>query len=336
MSGLWLHPVALGADLLTLKSGEKLEGFFVEETEEGIRFRLLEGGVRDISNEDVERLEVGYPGEPLCYQLKETGEQSCDVLLHQSDENTIVIAEGEGFLKLRQIPLEKVALLEVEQSEDKRELGAVLPQNVKMKITHQTRANPDAGGEGDSETVSGSIISKTDTQINIRDDDGRIHSIPRDDILAAVYQPPEQGFEWIHLIPGVPQFQRGDDTTGYVIAGSMSFMFVGFLWELNQAQAAASAAEADLSVLLFNNTAYREEFNRHQTYQLYMGVGMALMYMYHIYDYWMYGSIESSSSDQSWRWNLNMVMAPGARTHPGRIDPMAMEPVYQLSLEVLF
>lgn len=138
-------------------------------------------------------------------------------------------------------------------------------------------------------------------------------------------------FEWTHLIPGYPQFQRGDSTKGYLITGSMVALAAVAVYYANEANAAVSATNSDPLIQWYGNPAYaavlgtpstavqyagfqaadsqRQSFNSAQAIHFGALGLLGAVYGYHLYDVFS----GSSSSGQS-RYDPVFSISPYAAT----------------------
>jgi hypothetical protein len=311
--------VALHADLLQLKSGEELEGFYIREADGQVEFKLADGTDRRVPAGEVARLEMGYTGVPLCYATRDKpDERICNVLLHEIRGDQMIIADQKGYLGLRTVPLDQVGFAELNRVGDFQKIAPLLRPDLKIRAT-SARARepggengdavpepgPDAGGDattispGDTRDSEGSVIEGSVAEVHgdrvlIRDGSGQLREIEDERIQLVAFQgPPKEEavaareFRYRDLYPGIPQIQAGERGVGYSMFGGFHLAFVGILWEYRAAQAASRKAQGDLTVLLFNNTGYLEEFERHQRNQKILGLVAVGFYAWHLVD-WFY------------------------------------------------
>ena len=305
----------LQADLLRLKSGEELEGFYIREVDGVVEFKLADGTDREIPADEVANLEMGYTGVPLCYRTKEKpDEEVCNVLLHKIEGNQMVIADQRGYLSLRKIPLHTVRTAELNRVGEFQKIAPLLQKDLKIRATQaQDQSPPDGEAPSDGETppdgeapqqdstVEGEIAEIRGDRVFIRDSNGELREVEDGRIQLVAFQGPpkapeaEREFRFSDLYPGVPQYGSDQRNLAYGIFGSFHFALLGFLFEYNAATQASAKAQSDITVLLFNNTTYLEEFNRHQRNQaMFLGIA-GLVYIWHVVDWFYLGPPPDSS-----------------------------------------
>lgn len=284
---LFISPVCLLADLAILNDGTRLGGYYLKEVENGILFKTLNGEQIKILSSELKKLEVGYNGSNMCITEKNKNTKNCDSLFYKIDKDSIVVAEGEGFLKLRKIPIKDVKKFELHKSEYRPEqLAAKIPRNKNFEFHYEGKK------------IQGKVLSQKDKKINIKTKDGKIKQLDSENIKLAVYKPDLQkelwDIPWRYLYPGIYQYEQGNTYTGYGLGGGFALSIAGFLVEYQAAVAAASAASGDLTVILFNNDSYLAEFNRHQDMQKLFILGASSIFIYNLIDYLYLDSSESA------------------------------------------
>lgn len=339
------------ADLLTLKSGESLEGFFVRDTDEGVVFRVRGGEERVVPADDVAGLEVGFPGEPFCFERRGAG-QDCSALLYQFQSDRLVIATGTGFLELQEIPMSEVERVEIDrESQAPEAFHAELPDGINVEISRSVPpAEPSEGDPSEPEaapavreTVVGTVVSRDDVATLIRREDGQIVRIPNEEIRAAVHRPepepepapvaqPEFEARWYDIMPGVPQYRWGQRGKGSLLFGGFSTLVLGVYWEYLQAQQVSAEAAGDPTVYLFNNTSYLDEFSRHQRMQRLLGYGAGLVFLYHLFDWRYLGPQEAVGTGEAAQASLR----PTLRSELVQYYGDAVERRWRLGFEMRF
>lgn len=307
-AALILAATPVRADLLLLEGGEEIEGFYSGEENGRVIMILWDGSRREIPAAKVQRLEMGYTGVPLCYALqgKEKPEElRCNVLLHKVTSDRIIIAEGPGYSTLREIPLEEIAVAQLRRKAEFQRMAPVLRPGLRVRAEDQ-----------DGTEISGEIVGVTDEGVSLRDDAGEVRLVREDQVaLLAVerqtepvkepeQEPPreeppvaDRDFSPWDLYPGVPQYRNGERALGAAIAASFHFMLGGVYLEFRSAEAAAAAARSDPTVFLFNNTTYLDDFQRHQRNQLVLGSLAAVVYLWHLTDWFYLGRPEESPAN---------------------------------------
>ncbi|MEQ9366747.1 MAG: hypothetical protein RIF32_21085 [Leptospirales bacterium] len=324
------------ADLLHLKNGEELEGFYIREADGLVEFKLADGTDRKVPSVEVKRLQLGYTGVPLCYSTRAKPEEKiCNVLLHEIRGEEMIIADQKGYVSLRSVNMYDVGFAELNRVGDFQKIAPLLTKNLKIRATRSQAPEMDperapgedgaskaAAGETDqkpgegeasptdplasteggenqtgekNDIVEGSVAEIRGDSVLIRDESGELREIEDGRIQLVAFQgPPEserprppREFRYSDLYPGIPQMNSDQRTKGYALFGGFHFALFAVLWEFRAAQEASAAAEGDLSVLLFNNTSYLEEFERHQRNQMMFGLVAGIVYAWHLVD-WFY------------------------------------------------
>lgn len=369
---LAVFPVtAAFADLLHLKNGEELEGFYVQEADGLVEFKMADGTDRKIPKDDVKRLELGYTGVPLCYSTRDKPEEKiCNVLLHKIRGDEMIIADQKGYVKLRSIPMYDVGFAELNRIGDFQKIAPLLTKNLKIRATrsrvqkpNSETGDPDATDREPGETdptnpekngdpentdssknpepvddiVEGSVAEIRGDRVLIRDESGELREIEDGRIQLVAFQgPPEserprppREFKYSDLYPGIPQIGSEQTNKGYALFGGFHFALLGILWEFRAAQAASAAAEGDLTVLLFNNTTYLEQFERHQRNQMIFGIVAGAVYVWHLVDWFYLGNTGDPGGNGS---KQPAILLDGYEQRDGEYR----EEIYRVGLRISF
>lgn len=275
---LLLAPLAaLWADTIKLKDGTVIQGKFIGNSGDVTIIRTAEGEKR-IQSDKIEQVQVGYSGVPLCYATKDK-KRTCGAVLHKLGPNKAVIATGDGNTEREEIPAEEILFLEFDKRSNEKAV-AVLQQGASVKLK-----------TGDK-TVEGKVQKKADGGVEIKMKDGTSRKLTEEDITGGIVTTsPFLSGQWnyLALIPGYPQIQRGQTPKGYAIMGAMGgFGLVGLV-EFMNAEAVDAQAQSDFAFKFFNDQTLVKQFEAHQANQLYMGVAAGLLYLYHFFDYFTYG-----------------------------------------------
>lgn len=284
--GLYAAPAGLAADLLLLKSGEKLVGYFEEESAESVHFVSLEGEERTVLRSEIAELQLGFTGAPACYTLMADPDQEhCGVLVHELRDGAVVFAEGEGFTQLRTVDSDEVRSVEISRVTRFHKVSTILRSGLEVRVR-----------SGD-EVSEGVIDSVEEGRIFVRLGDGQLRELGDDAIQIVFFQPPPateptpapgRDYGLYALIPGYPQLDSGRSVVGWSMLGGVSVSLIGFYVEYRAAVQAAQAAASDPTVYLFNNTSHLEAFQKHQTNQAYFAGLAAVLYLWHLADYFYF------------------------------------------------
>lgn len=371
------------ADLLILKSGEELEGFYVREADGMVEFKLADGSDRNIPRDDVQRLQLGYTGVPLCYSTRQKPEEKiCNVLLHEIRGDQMIIADQKGYVSLRSVDFYDVGFAELNRVGDFQKIAPLLTKNLKIRATRakereadpentgEQTGDPEKNGEGEnpdsdpdqkpptdggetkdpekkpgepaseSEIVEGSVAEIRGDRVLIRDESGQLREIEDGRIQLVAFQgPPEserprpaRDFQYSDLYPGVPQLGSGQNAKAYGMFGGFHFALFAVLWEFRAANEASAAASGDLSVILFNNTSYLEEFERHQRNQMIFGIVAGLVYGWHLVDWFYLGGPDASGAPGLEDEKRPAILLDGYEKRDGEYR----EEVYRVGLQLRF
>lgn len=286
-----LLPASIAADLLRLRSGETIAGFYVEEQDEGVLFLDRDGKERVVARSDIESLTMGYSGAPVCFQLRDSEEKNCDAILHDVSEDELVIAEGEGFTNLRRIPMDELVQAELTRAREFQRFSSILKPGVRVRM------------QSGETTISGRVTGVDGGALVVEDSEGRSQTLAEQSVAALIVEPAPgidfSGGYW-RYVPGLPQLEAQRDWQGWSMLGGSAAVWTLFYVEYRAAASAAQAASSDLSVLLFYNTSHLEQFNRHQANQRRLAVLGAAIYLWHWIDLWFWqpgGSAEPAAPE---------------------------------------
>jgi len=81
-------------------------------------------------------------------------------------------------------------------------------------------------------------------------------------------------------------------------------MAAGGAVEYAAATNASNAASSDISFLLFGNQRYMEEFQTHQRNQQFLGIGAAIIYLYHILDFAVFNSLAANQFEPDFNFYI--------------------------------
>lgn len=401
VGGLLLPWAPLAADLLHMKNGDELEGFYVREADGFVEFKMADGTDRKIPADEVKRLELGYTGVPLCYSTRAKPEEKvCNVLLHEIRDDKMIIADQKGYTRLRSIDIYDVGFAELNRVGDFQKIAPLLTKDLKVRATRardRTEASENgsdgsAGDGGDAESgepgqsetgdasdpdtkpgesngedptdvagengsatpgedgqanqpdpddiIEGSVAEIRGDRVLIRDENGELREIEDGRIQLVAFQGPpeserprpEREFRYSDLYPGIPQLGSDQRMKGYGLFGGFHFALFAVLWEFRAAQEASAAAAGDPTVLLFNNTSYLEQFERHQRNQMMFGIAAGLVYAWHLVDWFYFGDPAVPQGGGSKDANRPAIHLDGYQYQDGEYR----EEVYRVGLQLRF
>lgn len=276
-AALWLFPGGeVFADLIHLRNGKVIEGFFLNQEGGNLVFETFEGKVR-IPASNVKKMEVGYTGIPVCYTM-ENGDENCNALLHQAGPDEMLIVTERGSLKRNMVPSKRIEKITFEKEKDDQKLLPHLSRGVGIRI------------HIDGLPLQGTVESMRGNELTVKRSDqtlvtvGEQHLNEGELYAPERIPPPEKRFRTMNLLPGVSQTIDGDYWTGGAILFSMAVLGGGIYSEFQSASGLDDAAMSDPMFLLFNQGDYQSRFESHKQNQTALGGVMLLVYLYHLYD----------------------------------------------------
>ena len=324
---LFLLPVGLFADIIHLKNGEKIEGFFERTEGRYLLIRLKDGQVKKILKNRLQRVEIVYTGVSVCYRTKlRPTNKDCSGVLHTLTSSRVIIASADRKNKQIEFQLEQIKLLEFRKKNLNQKIAPLLRPGLRLQLLLK------------SDQIRGRIEKINRGLITVKLPDGNLRRIKEIELMGGIYIPPPiykpvkkpiappvpvplgdigfhsrtdlnfkdpfegySRFRWKHLVPGLPQISRGDRLLGYGIIGGFGFLGAGFLMEYQAAQQVGAGASSDISFLLYGNPAFEAEFQAHQRNQKIIGGLALLLYAYHIYDSGIFGGFGGGANASLFR-----------------------------------
>lgn len=281
-----ISAASVQADQITLRSGEVVEGFFQSEDDTAIAFVKMNGESVSIPADQVLKMEFSESGVPGCFSSKD--QETCEVVLASLNGDSLVIAEGKARRMVRHIPRQEIQSLKLKRIAPHHRL---IPFLVLRK-----RADLELG---DAKVLKGRVVSIENDTVTIEDFAGEKHEVKEADIHGAVVvveDVPFRPFRAANLYPGYAQLTSGRPIFGGAMMFTFAALWTGVGVEYAQAVQQNKKANADFTVLLFNNTSYLESFTRHQNNQAYLAGAATLLYAYHWFDlYWHRESMQEIS-----------------------------------------
>jgi len=299
----FLFPLAIQADIIHLKNGDRFEGFFLKMDGPYLVFKTEKGNVR-IHSSTLKKIQILYTGVTVCYLMREDMEKKdCSGVLHTMSSEHVIIASRDRKSKKKTIKLPELELLEFKKKNKNQKIMPLLRPGLKIKLLLTNKE------------LSGEISSIRENLMTFRMPDGNEKVINENELIGGVYAPPLprmfvqktpedmmtpkstipsrtffDNFKFTYLFPGFPQLKRGDTIKGYSIIGGFGFLAAGFYMEYQAAVGVSSAASGDPGLLLFNASNHKSKFDAHQRNQMAIGFVSLLLYAYHIFDSGMFSS----------------------------------------------
>jgi hypothetical protein len=270
--------VSLPADVLFLKSGEILEGMYVEGDGKGIQFETEKGRIL-YKKKDIAKLELGYSGSSFCFAFQGR-ELICEGILHTVSEDSISYVKGMARTKVETVPLKKIVYLKIYKAKRTERLLGVFA--VGMEVLIHVEGKKESGIIEDYNYVDKQILFK----IN-----GTKRILEEDSILSLEWKKKPGILNFTKLamtytIPGVHQFKT-QKATGIAL-GSLFLLFSAAIpIEFLSAQRAA-ASNVDYipignTILLVSGLDSDPNFEQHKKNYYYAIGGMSVLYLIHSY-----------------------------------------------------
>jgi hypothetical protein len=269
-------------DIILLKSGKSIEGKFIESNEQYTVVDNFEKKIQ-IQNSQIESVEVGFSGIPVCYQLKDNPSKNCKALLHILSESKVVIVYGKGFLEIIEKEPQDFQLIQIFPNVKRDYLSKHIKAGIGINLKLEN-----------SNSLSGIFISKeVNDKLKMENQDGSIFFVLEKEIVEAEYNSSlnrnnltKNGL--IGFIPGLPQFLQGKTQKGAILMGFSLFTGVGAIYEYNNAKNTAQNSEIYLPIgnqlVVTNSLGSNSSFQRHKSNFQILTVGFVALYLYHFFD----------------------------------------------------
>ncbi len=266
------------ADLLELKTGESLEGTFIEDSGKFIEFEE-NGTLKKIPKNKVKNLELGYRGTSFCYKMLDS-EEICNAKLTSVDDKKIIVSKGKGGVIKEEIPLKKLEYFKTFNVRKEDRISSIVKPKSKLQI--KSKKGEWKGSVSNSDFQSGELNLETDKEGVILNDS---------EIEEIFWKREEPSRIWKEFpqiaLPGIYQWPRSR-----LIGGSMLLFLVGFgamiPMEFHKAQ---QALNQDQTILVANNRVFivsglgkNEKFEQHKRNMDIAMAGIGFIVSYHIYD----------------------------------------------------
>lgn len=270
--------VSLPADILFLKSGEILEGMYIEGGTKGIQFETEKGKIF-FQKKEIAKLELGYSGSSFCFAFQGK-EPICEGILHTVSENSISYVKGIAGTKVETVPFKKIVYLKLFKAKRTERLLGVFPLG--MEVLIHVDGKKESGIIEDYNYAEKQILFK----IN-----GNKRVLEEDSILSIEWKRKPGILDYTKLaltytIPGVHQF-KSNKPVGIVL-GSLFLLFSAAIpIEYLSAQRAA-ASNVDYipvgnTVFIVSGLDSDPNFEQHKKNYYYAIGGLSVLYLIHSY-----------------------------------------------------
>jgi hypothetical protein len=272
----------LYSDLLTLKSGEVLEGTFVSEKEKTIQFEVS-GKVQEVFKKNIKSLELGYVGTPFCYK-KVNEVENCQTILFSVDDKKIVLAKGKGFTEKEEISLQDLEYFYSENLSKKDKITNQIKPKAEIEVL--SSKGEWRGRVKKYDLTKGTISLEVEGQAEVLE-------LQEDELIRFRWRP-KKPFDWKKLppmaIPGVYQFSY-NKWKGATMSVFCLLFAVMIPIEYQNAQ---TALNNDQTILYFNNNVYivsgfgsNPAFETHKRNMNLAIFGLSALMTYHVVDVYL-------------------------------------------------
>ncbi len=216
------------ADTIKLKSGETLNGKFISENQDKIVFDTFKEKLT-IDKKNIQSVELGYSGIPVCYKLSYNPVETCNDLLYSftQDEIAFVVDSGSNIKKYKHIEVNFIKLTQQNAGSD---ILAKIPGGIKIKITNTS-----------DEEIEGKIESVNPNQIEIIKKSGENVTLTAGDIQILYWESEGLMVKTKNVvkytIPGFVQFDYNKPKSISLIGLTLFFGAAAYM-EYNAAQKA--------------------------------------------------------------------------------------------------
>ncbi len=268
----------LVADILTLKTGEEIEGQYLGGDNKTIQFESPLG-MNTFPRINIIKLEIGYSGSSFCYTLKNKV-QKCEGILHSVNEKNIIFGIGRGSIKKETISMSQIIQIQVSKSNKNQNLLGIFEKGMEVEIFR----------EGIKEKGRITDYNLLDKKVFF-ERDGEKFEIPESEILSIVWKKKPGILQYSklaldYLIPGTHQIQS-NRALGMTMTGLFTILALAIPYEYQSARIAA-AKNVDIipygnSYIIVSGIDSDPSFNQHKrNYYTAIG-GLGALYLVHSY-----------------------------------------------------
>ena len=190
----------LMADILYLKTGEELEGAYIETSTKGIAFET-EFGIGQYPINNVQKLDLGYSGVSFCLLLTNK-QKDCEGVLIQVSDTGIKFGKGKGLRRKESISFKKILRLEVRRLRKNERLVGIFSEGLPVEV------------EIEGKKIKGQIEAnnRKEKTLGIRTESQSL-VLPEEEIISIVWQKKPNFFDYSLtglelLIPGIQEYKK--------------------------------------------------------------------------------------------------------------------------------
>ncbi|HMU84232.1 MAG: hypothetical protein K1X70_01910 [Leptospirales bacterium] len=279
-----LFASALHADTVLLVDGRLLEGKYLGDRGDFIEWEQA-GQIVKLESTNVVRIELAYPGVPVCFRRKGAKERVCQGKLYLLYGSSVEIIGGPGDTKKETVKISDLSDLEFQRTTETQLLLPRIRPGAAIRLVIP---------EG---SVQGSVQSVEPGRVLVRDSQDQVVEV-REEKIEQLQLPTSSGFLFSRLIPGLPQYRRSERIKSGAIVGGIAFFGMSALWEQSQAQREVSRARANLLYISTGIGSRESVFAGHRKNAQILGFGMLLTYGFHLTDEFVLSARSSRKSIQ--------------------------------------
>jgi len=274
----YFSSLSLFSDVLFLKSGEAIEGLYLNGDSKGVQFETDTGKIL-VQRKDVLKLELGYTGSSFCFKRKGK-ELECEGILHSVSEESFSYAKGKAGTKAETIAMDSIVYLKLYKTrKSDRFLGIFA---IGMEVTINSEGKKELGKVEEYNFSERRILFKSN---------GIRKSIDEDSIqfLEWKKKPGLLHYTKIALeysLPGIHQY-NSNKLTGITLGTLFLFFSVAIPVEYVAAQKSA-ATNVDYipvgdNIYIVSGLGSDPTFEKHRNQYYYAIGGLGAVYMIHSY-----------------------------------------------------
>ncbi|WCL47996.1 hypothetical protein [Leptospira sp. GIMC2001] len=286
------------SDVILLKNGKTIEGKYIESDDNWLVIDNFEKLIRIQSNQ-VQSMDVGFSGIPICYKLKNNSDKNCNGILHFLSRNKMVIAQGSGYMEALEIPISEIDNFQIQINKKNDQLSRYIRSGIILRISLTNK-----------DIIIGKYLKTTDRILQFQVEN-ETKKIPENQIQLVEYESDfhiDENMQYVkYLLPGYSQWQRQSKAKGALLMGMSTISLLGIGYEYNQAM---QSSKREITYIPVNNQlvgtnslSNNSKFDGHiRNMNILSGV-LLICYIYNTYDIVYdsndsYGNRENLSSIQ--------------------------------------